>query len=180
MTDRRSFQPRDITLRDGRIFRLRPINAADGPLLRDMIDRSAPEDIRLRFFAPMRSLTEEAAERLSKVDPASGMALVVEAPEGGRNAILAVGRFAIGPAADEAEYAVMVRSDLKGQGLGYLLMREIIAHARVHRLRRLYGEVLRENATMLRMAGELGFQRRDDPDDPGLVRVIVDLTENAA
>ena len=74
-----------------------------------------------------------------------------------------------------AEYGIMVRSDLKGQGLGYRMMTEVIAYARSRGLARISGEILRENATMLRMAEELGFKRETVPDEPGLVRVTISL-----
>ena len=50
-----------------------------------------------------------------------------------------------------AEYAVLVRSDLKGRGLGWLLMQQIIEYARAERLQTIEGQVLRENVTMLSM-----------------------------
>ena len=58
---------------------------------------------------------------------------------------------------DTAEYAVLVRSDLKGRGLGWLLMRTLIEYAQSEGIGALEGEVLAENATMLRMCAELGF-----------------------
>ena len=60
----------------------------------------------------------------------------------------------------EAEYAVFVRSDMKGMGIGWRLMQEILAYAKSRGIQALTGKVLRENTTMLRMAGELGFVRR--------------------
>ena len=73
------------------------------------------------------------------------------------------------------EYAVIVRSALKGHGLGWLLMQRMIEYARAIGLERVHGQVLAENTTMLRMCGELGFQIRDDPHSKGIKVVTLAL-----
>jgi acetyltransferase len=69
---------------------------------------------------------------------------------------------------ERAEYAVLVRSDLKGRGLGWMLMSVVLDYARSEGLSVIEGQVLRENTAMLQMCEELGFEIRDDPDDPGI------------
>ena len=61
---------------------------------------------------------------------------------------------------------ILLRSDLKGLGLGWELMRLMIEWARAEGLRAVEGQVLRENTTMLAMCRSLGFSIREDPDDP--------------
>src|SRR5437763_11320625 len=70
-----------------------------------------------------------------------------------------------------AEYAIAVRSDWKGHGLGYLLMTRLIAVAQEWRIGELVGQVLRENKPMLAMCRELGFSIHSDPDDATIARV---------
>jgi len=84
-------------------------------------------------------------------------------------------RFYADPDYRKAEYAVMTRSDLKGRGLGWQLMRHLIDYAKAEGLERLYGSVLSENATMLRMCRQLGFQTRHDPEDPTVFQVELPL-----
>ena len=74
----------------------------------------------------------------------------------------------------------MVRSDLKGQGLGYLLMTEILDYARSRGIKRVHGDVLRENRTMLAMADDLGFKIAPEILDPQVMRVDCDLTKERA
>jgi acetyltransferase len=81
--------------------------------------------------------------------------------------LLGVGRLHANADYDKAEYAVLVRSDVKGQGLGWLLMQTILEYARSEGLRRIEGQVLNENTTMLTMCRELGFTISTDPHDPG-------------
>ena len=74
----------------------------------------------------------------------------------------------------------MVRSDIKGHGLGHLLMTEILSYARARGVGTVYGEVLRENTTMLKMADDLGFTRGRSEDEPGVVHVSIRLREEGA
>ncbi len=82
------------------------------------------------------------------------------------------------PENEDAEFAVMVRSDMKGRGLGYRLMNELIGYARGRGLHSLSGDVIAANTTMIRMADELGFARLPS-DEPSLVRVRIDLARSA-
>jgi acetyltransferase len=76
---------------------------------------------------------------------------------------------------DRGEYAILVRSDLKGHGLGWTLMQIIIEYARWLGLKTIEGQVLRENTTMLRMCRELGFTIAPDPDDRDVALVKMTL-----
>ena len=64
---------------------------------------------------------------------------------------------------------------LKGQGLGYILMNKILDYARSRGIREVYGEVLRENTNMLNMCRALGFVRKENLDEPGVVEVRIEL-----
>jgi acetyltransferase len=167
-----------ITLESGLTALVRAIRPEDKPLLLDLVARSSPEDIRLRFFAPLKTIQSGMAARLSQIDYSREMALVAVAtdPDTAKDAVLGVARFIADPNFETAEYAIMVRSDQKGRGLGYELMTELIAYARSRGLKTIHGDVLRENVTMLQMAGELGFVQADT-DSPEVVRVTIDLTK---
>lgn len=169
-----------LTIRDGRTFLCRPILPEDEPLVHEMFAHMTPEDIRLRFFAPMKKLSHQAAARLTQIDYDREMGLIAVAtdPESGEKRMFGVVRIAADPDNVRAEYAVMVRSDMKGQGLGYLLMRRIIEYAKTRGLTEVYGEVLRENTNMLAMCRTLGFVRKENLDEPGVVEVRIDLSKD--
>ncbi len=78
---------------------------------------------------------------------------------------------------ESGEYAILVRSDLKGRGLGWLLMQMIIEYARAEGLKAIEGQVLSENAAMLEMCKELGFHIASDPDDPDICVVRLAISE---
>jgi acetyltransferase len=167
------------TLNDGRNVLLRPIEPEDEPALREFFRHLTPEDVRLRFFSPIRELSHQFAARLTQIDYDREMALVACDPDT-RDQIQGVVRITCDPDNIEAEYAVEVRSDLKGKGLGYLLMQRIIAYARNRGVQRMNGDVLAENRAMLQMCRELGFESRRAPDDPQVMRVELDLNRKAA
>jgi acetyltransferase len=77
---------------------------------------------------------------------------------------------------ESGEYAILVRSDLKGRGLGWLLMQLIIDYARAEGLHAIEGQVLRDNATMLAMCRELGFDIATDAEDPDTCVVKLAVT----
>jgi acetyltransferase len=79
---------------------------------------------------------------------------------------------------ETAEFAILVRSRLKGHGLGWLLMQRVIDYAKEKSLRRVYGDVLSENTAMLQMCAELGFGEQDL--GSGMRRVILDLKNTSA
>jgi acetyltransferase len=81
---------------------------------------------------------------------------------------------------ETAEYAILLRSDLKGKGLGWALMRLLIDYARAEGLQSLTGEVLNENMTMLSMCRDLGFTVTRNPDEPGVLTVSCDLANEVA
>jgi acetyltransferase len=163
--------PRELAsrarLRDGTEIDLRPIQPEDELLLHDLVAHMTPEDLRLRFLAPIRALSHLLAARLTQIDYDREMALV--ATQDGT--VLGIARYFADPDRLQAEYAVAVRSDWKGRGVGYALMRRLIEIARQYGIGELVGDVLRENEPMLAMCRELGFAIRADPNDAALVRV---------
>ncbi len=162
----------EATLPDGEAIRLRPIRPEDAPALEAIIARMTPEDLRMRFFAPMRRLPEVLLARLTQIDYDREMALVALDAAGDG---LGVVRLLADPDNRQGEFAIGVRSDVKGRGLGWLLMRRIIDYARSRGIARLVGDVLRENQAMLELARDLGFRMEASGHDPAVVRIRLDL-----
>jgi acetyltransferase len=68
-----------------------------------------------------------------------------------------VARLIADPDRERAEFAVMVRTDLKGRGIGSLLMQSLVNYAKQSGIGELFGEILPENKLMIALARELGF-----------------------
>ena len=157
----------------GTRYELRPIRPVDALLYRGFLARTSAEDIRLRFMAPRKHFPDEVGLRLSQLDYDREMAFVALTPEG---ELAGVSRMVCDPDRRTAEYALLVRSDLAGQGLGTALMTLLVDYARADGIERLDGLVLRENRGMLGLVvGRLGFESGPDADDPAIVRTSLDL-----
>jgi acetyltransferase len=184
-TDRFAIRPypkeleRPLVLPNGREFFVRPIRPEDAPALRRMVEeRTAPEDRRFRFFAAFRTLAPELCARLTQIDYEREMALVVLDPGAAADdAFCGVARFSADPDRERAEFAVLVRSDLKGHGLGTTLMQALIDHARREGIGELFGAVLRDNRSMLDLSERLGFRREHHPEDSEVVEVRLPLRQ---
>lgn len=171
----------EVKLADGRVLLLRPIRGEDEPALRAAFAKLTPEEVRLRFMVPMKTLDHMMAARLTQINYDREMALVLTDPgPPGTTEIYGVVRLSADPDNENAEYAIIVRGDMKGRGLGYHMMQRILAYARSRGIGRVFGTVLRENTVMLRMCEELGFRVSPEPDDPGVVRVEIDLRAPSA
>ena len=153
-------------LADGSEAFVRPIRPEDERFYAKYMDRMDPEDIRLRMFMPVKEFSHEFLARMTQIDYAREMAFIALRPDGaGDQEWLGVARFFADPDYEKGEYAVLVRSDLKGLGLGWILMQHLISYAKSEGLKTLYGSVLCENVNMLKMCRELGFNVSRDPED---------------
>jgi acetyltransferase len=165
---------RDIALNDGTRVHVRPVRPEDEPMAHPFFQRVTAEDLRLRFFAPVKEFSHLFIARLTQLDYARAMAFAaIEAASG---ELIGVVRLHADANYQSGEYAILLRSDLKGRGLGWKLMQLIIDYARREGLKQIEGEVLRENTKMLDMCRQLGFDVRSDPDDAGLARVKLALS----
>jgi acetyltransferase len=163
----------EIEIDGGRRLLVRPIRPEDEPQLIEMVAQSSPQDVRLRFLGPLKEFPHLMAARLSQIDYDREMALIAVDSATKPGEILGVSRIVADPENERAEFAVMVRSDMKGRGLGFQLMKDILATARKRGTKIVHGDVLAENKTMLQMASELGFTR--DRAESGVVSVSMRL-----
>jgi len=164
---------------NGRLLVLRPIRPEDAASHRQFLARISHEDLRTRFFSGVRELPEPDLVHFTHIDYDHEMAFVAVAIDGaGSGEILGVARACAVADSAAAEFAVLVRSDLKGQGLGTLLMRKLIRYCRQRGARELWGSVLAENAAMLHLAEKLGFRVRNR--ELNVVEVALDLSAPAA
>jgi len=165
-----------IPLGDGRTLFLRPILPEDEPSLHATFALLTPEEIRLRFFVPVKTLGHVIAARFTQLDYDREMALILTEPGvPGKTPLYGVVQISADPDNERAEYAIILRGDVTGMGLGVVLMRRIIDYARDRGIGELYGDVLRENTTMRKLCKVLGFVEGFVPDEPGLTRVTLKL-----
>lgn len=162
-----------LELADGKRVFMRPVRPEDEALFRTFFARVSDEDLRLRFFQTIRHFSHEFIAQLTQLDYARSIALMAIDPESGE--MLGAVRLHADANYDHGEYGILVRSDLKGQGLGWRLMQVMIEYARWLGLNSIEGEVLQENRVMIEMCRALGFSVVTNPDDPSLVNVSLQV-----
>jgi acetyltransferase len=166
----------EVPLGDGRTLLLRPILPEDEPALQAGFAKLTPEEIRMRFFVPLKVLTHMTTARFTQIDYDREVALILtEHGIPGKTEIYGSVRIIADPDNEKAEYAVIVRKEVTGMGLGVLLMRKIIDYAKKRGIGEIYGDVVAENTTMLKLCRVLGFTQNAMADDPGLVRATLKL-----
>ncbi|MEX5746287.1 GNAT family N-acetyltransferase [Massilia sp. X63] len=152
---------------------LRPVRPEDAPAHQAFFQSLSPEDIHFRMFGMMRELAPNQLARLTQIDYAREMALIATRGQGRGSETLGVARVIADPDNIEGEFAVVVRSDLKGRGLGRILMQGLIDYCRQRGLVRLRGAALGENARMHALARACGFGLQSGPD--GTVEMTLEL-----
>ncbi|MFT3763846.1 MAG: bifunctional acetate--CoA ligase family protein/GNAT family N-acetyltransferase [Pseudoxanthomonas sp.] len=167
---------RRIELADGAPAFVRPVRPEDDALFREFFTHVSDEDLRLRFFQSVKHFSHEFIARLTQMDYARSIALVMLDADGN---MLGAVRLMADANYEKGEYGILVRSDLKGHGIGWRLMTIMIEYAGWLGLREVDGQVLRENRSMLDMCRQLGFDIKPDPDDPGLMDVRLPVAKPA-
>jgi GNAT superfamily N-acetyltransferase len=163
-----------VLLRDGTPVLIRRLMSEDAALYHDFLSDVTPEDLRLRFFASMHAVSENLIDKLLHYDPAHAMAFIaVDDEQSGK--MLGAVRLHDDTSGANGEFAILVRSRLKGHGVGWLLMKHMIKFAKHKGLKTVRGQVLWQNTTMLAMCTELGFHITDDPGDPGVKMVTLSV-----
>jgi acetyltransferase len=140
----------------GEKLRIRPIRPQDEGVLGEFVKHLSREDVRLRFFGPIRELSHEMAARLTQIDYDREMAFLLLDGE----VLLGVGRLAAEPNFEQAEFSLVVASDKQRRGYGELLLRHVVAYARSRGVKQVIGHVLRENQKMLALTERVGFKKQ--------------------
>jgi acetyltransferase len=164
---------RHLQVKDGWHIFARPIRPEDEPLIHELLRHVTPHDLRLRFFASMKQFSHQFIARLTQLDYARAMAFA--AFDETTRELVGVVRIHSDSIYESGEYAILLRSDLKGRGLGWALMQLIIEYARAEGLKVISGDVLQENLVMLDMCRNLGFEVKVDADEPDICNVRLKL-----
>ena len=168
----------DVVLADGTRLHVRPIRPEDGEIERAFVNGLSEQTRYFRFFYQLNELTPQMLARFTQVDYDREMALCALAPDPaspGGYAIVAVARYISNPDHESADFAVVTGDAWQRKGVARVLMQRLIACARRRGLKRLEGDVLRENAKMLNFVAGLGFTTSNDVEDATQVRVELAL-----
>ncbi len=162
-------------LRDERSVLLRPIRPEDELILQAFDNSQSKEDRYKRYFAELPQFSHEQMARLAQIDYEREMAFVAVANDAhGNEEILGVVRAQREPDNTFAEFAMAIRSDLKGIGLGSRMLQKMIDYSRAQGTQQLIGCTMLENAGMANLARKLGFMVKFNRDE-GLIDMTLVL-----
>lgn len=167
----------EVSTENGLKFVARPIRPEDEPEHKKFLESLSPDDIRFRFFGLVREFPHSQLARFTQIDYDREMAFIAtRLDEAGKPETLGVVRAVTDPDNDRAEFAIVVRSDMKSLGMGRALMVKMIRYCQERGNSVMVGQVLPDNRPMLALATALGFtsQKIDDGD---AVEVTLDLSQ---
>ncbi|TDX16472.1 MULTISPECIES: bifunctional acetate--CoA ligase family protein/GNAT family N-acetyltransferase [Buttiauxella] len=167
----------NVTLKNGEQCLFRPILPEDEPLLQQFISLVTKEDLYYRYFSEINEFTHEDLANMTQIDYDREMAFVAVRQKNGESEIIGVTRAISDPDNIDAEFAVLVRSDLKGLGLGRRLLEKLIAYTSDHGLQRLNGITMPNNRGMVTLARKLGFDVDIQLED-GIVSLALPLIKS--
>ena len=165
-----------VEMRNGEQCLFRPILPEDEPQLQAFIARVTKEDLYYRYFSEINEFTHDDLANMTQIDYDREMAFVAVRSTDQGEEILGVTRAISDPDNIDAEFAVLVRSDLKGLGLGRRLLEKLISYTRDHGLKRLNGITMPNNRGMVTLARKLGFDVDIQLED-GIVGLSLHLTQ---
>lgn len=161
----------DWQLADGTNVVIRPIRPEDAALEQTFVHALSEESRYFRFMNSMQELSESMLVRFTQIDYSREMALIAVTMEHNKEVELGVTRYAINPDGESCEFALVVADSMRGKGLGNKLMVALMDAARAKGLKIIEGEVLNNNAGMLKLMHRLGFSVEACAEDESIKKV---------
>jgi acyl-CoA synthetase (NDP forming)/RimJ/RimL family protein N-acetyltransferase len=173
-----SVTPEDVLLKDGSTLRLRPPHPGDEAALIAFFEALSPDSRYLRFHGT-RLVDRDTVAGALETDWQTRGSLLAElvGPDGDlRPVALATYVRLRDPA--RAEVAFAVADELHGRGMATRILERLAAHAAAAGIAHFVAEVLPQNAGMLRVFDEAGFETSRALQD-GVVEVVLSLEGGA-
>ena len=164
---------RSATLADGATIVIRPICPDDAKSEQEFVRALSPESRYFRFMEALRELSPQMLSHFTQIDYDRHMALVAVTPGGERQ--IGVARYIVTSDEASCEFAIVIADDWQQRGVATVLMDALMDAARARGTTRMFGDVLAANHRMLELMHRLGFRSVRHSDDPGLLRVEVNL-----
>jgi acetyltransferase len=165
-----------FSLRSGRRVLLRPYRAGDEKAYRGLFSKLTPKDIWFRYFSYLKDAPEFELKKFRNINYAADLKFIANAVDRGKTPeMIGVIGLSFDAKRSIAEFALIVRSDQKRQGLGKIMLNKIIGYVRCQGYKRLVADVLRTNYAMLNMSIALGFEQHHVPGDEE-VTIYLNLT----
>ncbi len=157
---------------------IRPLSAGDEPELKRFFAGVSEESIHRRFMHVRRGMREEQVRKLLETGISDDLTLVAVLNGAGGEEIAGIGQYFRARNGRSAEFALLVRDDLQGKGVGTALLSVLRTEARAHGIEALTASVMCDNAAMLHVAGKAGFKNQGAMHD-GLLSLRSSLSRGA-
>lgn len=164
-----------ITIDTGEEIQLRPIRPEDESAHHELLKKTDPKDVYFRFFRAVNNFSHRSLARFTQIDYDREMAFIATIKDkNNKPETLGVVR-AVGDADNnEAEFAIIVRTDMHGHGIGNKLMDKMIRYCQARGTKRLIGQVLWENKAMLHLAQKFHFNTKAQS-EPGVIDISLEF-----
>jgi len=164
-----------LETKGGLKLNVRPASQDDEAELIDFLGRASPEDLRYRFLSAVGKPGHSLVQPLVEVDHERTENLLAFDGRDGR--LVATAMVAADDRLEDAEVAVMVRPDLKGQGAGWSMLAHSCVYAKQRGYRRIHSVELADNQSAIGLEKEMGFTASACPGDPTLTMLSKDLDQ---
>ncbi len=162
----------DVVLRDGSVAHVRPIRPADTAALHRFHEAQSEESIYLRFFAPMRHLSDKDVYHFTHVDHDQRVALVATVGED----IIGIARCDRLDDPTIAEVAFNISDHYQGRGVGSILLEHLAAIGRDCGIKKFIADVLPQNRKMMTVFNQAGYEVTGEFED-GVISVYFRIEE---
>ncbi len=162
-------------LSNGSDIIIRPIRPEDADMEKEFVHRLSERSKYFRFMQSLQELTPEMVVRFTQIDYDREMAFVAVSEDDKLPNELGVGRYMMNPDGASVEFALVVRDDCQGMGIGFRILRTLMQSAKQKGITLFEGEVLKVNKAMLSLVRKLGFSIEPIEGDDEVVRVVKDL-----
>ena len=153
------YEARERTI-DGDEFFIRPIRPSDASLLIAHFNSLSPRSVYMRFFSPVKQLSQAMLVRLTQIDYDREVALVALIREGEEQKMVGVARVIFEPNGKRGEFSVAVADQWQGKGMGASLLKRCLVYSADKGLEKVWGIVITENRQMVKLGKRLGFSVR--------------------
>lgn len=165
-----------LQTRTGVRLDVRPASAGDEALLIQFFRKLSPDDLRFRFLSTVRQVGPALVHPLADVDHDRTEDLLAFDEQD--KSLVATAMIAATPDLARAEVAIAVRSDVKGQGIGWTLLRHACDYAASRGIGRIESIESSQNRPAIALETEMGFKAEPYDGDSSLTLVSMDLARS--
>ena len=157
------------------IVQIRSIEVTDAALIREFVQSLSLETRYLRFMSPLKELSAQMVDRLTRVDHSRDAALIGIVNPASADRVVGVARYAANADGESCDFGIVVADDWQRRGLGSRLLSLLVDTASARGLKRIGGDVLAINGPMKAFVKAHGFTVSPSHDGPTLVRAELRL-----